>query len=104
MRLETIDCKNFAPYGTVLELTESSENPVFQIPVEVPDSPWRIAILKILPRELEQIECHPDSRESFEPVNGWTVLFAGSARMYQHCTLSYLTARFACIPGSGMAL
>jgi len=27
MRLEPIDCKNFAPYGTVLELTESSENP-----------------------------------------------------------------------------
>ena len=78
MNLETIGRDRFAPYGTVLELVPEAENPVFQIPVEVPDAPWRIAVLKVLPRALDRVECHPDSRESFEPVSGWTVLFAGS--------------------------
>lgn len=75
MKLAHIDRGSFAPYGTVLELTAEAENPVFQIPVEVSDAPWRIALLKILPRTLERLERHPDSRESFEPLSGWAVLF-----------------------------
>jgi len=75
MKLKTISSDSFAPFGTVLRLDPEGENPVFQIPVKVADAPWRIALLKILPHEIDRLERHPDSRESFEPVSGFTVLF-----------------------------
>ena len=77
MKLETITAANFAPFGTVLELDPAGENPVFQIPVRVSDAPWRLALLKILPREITQLERHCTSRESFEPLSGCAAMPRG---------------------------
>lgn len=75
MKLQTLTPERFKDFGTMLILDENDENPVFQIPVKVADAPWRIALLKILPKEIVRLERHSNSRESFEPMNGWTVLF-----------------------------
>lgn len=76
MKLEQINNETFSSFGTILALDAAGENPVFQIPVRVTNAPWRIAILKVLPQTITRLEAHPNSRESFEPVSGWAVLFA----------------------------
>lgn len=79
MKLQRLSNQNFALFGTILRLDPAGENPVFQIPVKVADAPWRIALLRILPHEISRLERHPDSRESFEPMSGWTILFTAPA-------------------------
>lgn len=74
MHFEHLDSSTFSPFGTLLALDINGENPVFQIPVETESSGWRIAILKVLPKTLDQLEAHPNSKESFEPMSGWAVL------------------------------
>lgn len=75
MELERIDNSVFSPFGTVLELKRDPEDPNFQIQLREPDAPWRIALLRVVPHRIEKIERHENSRESFEPTSGWSVLF-----------------------------
>jgi ureidoglycolate hydrolase len=75
VELERITKEAFAPFGTVLELERKPGSPNFQIQLREPDSPWRMALLRVPVHRIERIERHADSRESFEPVSGWCVLF-----------------------------
>lgn len=70
--IETIDPARFAPYGTVLEFTGADDR--FEILVTEPDSPWRLAVFRSCLRECAEMECHPASMESFEPMRGVGVL------------------------------
>lgn len=70
--IKTINSARFAPYGTVLEFTGADDR--FEILVTEPDSPWRLAVFRSCLRECAEMECHPSSMESFEPMRGVGVL------------------------------
>ena len=73
IQLENINTENFASFGDVLEFPpDMTAN--FHIIVREEKSPWRIALLRFDRHSVERIENHPESRESFEPLEGSTVL------------------------------
>lgn len=74
--IETIDPAGFAPYGTVLEFTGGDDR--FEVLVTEPDSPWRLAVFRSRLRSCTEMECHPASLESFEPMRGAGVLLVAA--------------------------
>lgn len=71
--IESITKENFEPYGTILEFPDSySEN--FYIVDTEEEAPWRIAVFRYSNKEIKVIENHPTSKESFEPLEGITIL------------------------------
>lgn len=74
--IETIDKAGFFPYGTVLEFTASSQPPRFEVLVTEAEQPWRLALFRVFNKACTQLERHPTSMESFEPLSGMGVLLA----------------------------
>lgn len=64
----------FGQYGEIISYNEG--NPAgFQIILSEPlATGWRIAVKKTTDRKLIELGRHPDSRESFEPVEGITLI------------------------------
>jgi ureidoglycolate hydrolase len=68
---------DFAPFGEILEFSLAEAG--FQVKVsEQSSSGWRIALLRTENKSIRDIKCHPDSRESFEPIQGIAVLVVAS--------------------------
>ena len=59
--------ESFAAYGTVLEFSGPRG---WEIAVREESPGWRIALLEFGAGPARRLECHPFSRESFEPVQG----------------------------------
>lgn len=72
-RLESIHKENFAKYGKVLEFSEKCTEP-FEIVITEEKEPWRLAVFRYRNKTVKRMECHPLSLESFEPLQGLTVL------------------------------
>ena len=72
--LENITIESFAPYGYVLEFTPEMTKD-FHVIVREEKDPWRLAILRFDRHNVESLENHPGSMESFEPLEGSSVLF-----------------------------
>lgn len=72
--LEYVTKEAFAPFGSVIEFPESAKEPFVIVDTEEKE-PWRIAVFRYVNRSVERLECHPYSKESFEPLKGLTVLF-----------------------------
>ena len=73
MKLRQINAESFAPYGKVIEFPEDIDER-FHVVYTEPDAPWRIAVLRVLEHSIEELEEHPTTAESFEPVSGVAVL------------------------------
>lgn len=73
IQLESVTEKLFAPFGTVLEFPADCKEQFYIVERES-ESPWRIAVLRFWNKTIKKIECHPSSKESFEPLKGATVL------------------------------
>lgn len=72
-RIKSITLEYFQPFGTILEFPENFEGN-FHI-VDTEDSqPWRVAVFRYSNKGIKVIERHPDSKETFEPLKGVTVL------------------------------
>jgi Ureidoglycolate hydrolase len=71
--IQYITQENFAAFGTVIEFPKHSEEQFLILETEEKE-PWRLAIFRYANREISVIECHPTSKESFEPLSGITVL------------------------------
>ena len=75
--IECITRENFAPFGDILEfppnIPRGGKND-FQILIEEKEAPWRIAVRRFNNRDISAVGCHPDSRETFEPLYGASVL------------------------------
>lgn len=71
--LQSIHRENFEKYGKVLEFTETCAEP-FEIIITEEKEPWRLAVYRYTDKTVKRMECHPYSLESFEPLNGLTVL------------------------------
>ncbi len=74
MKLLNVTDPAFLPYGKLVDFSPNPENELFEIVVEEPIKPWRIAMLKVVRKEATRLERHPNSMETFEPVKGVGVL------------------------------
>lgn len=71
--LQSVQRETFLPYGEVLEFPAGIEETFCIITTEEKE-PWRLAVFRYTNKEIQRMECHPKSRESFEPLHGLTVL------------------------------
>ena len=74
IKIENINIDTFAPFGHILEFTPEMNEP-FHIIVREEKDPWRIALLRFDWQCIKRLENHPQSMESFEPLEGVSVLF-----------------------------
>lgn len=72
-KLQSIHRETFARFGEVLEFPEGFAEPFCIITTERSE-PWRLAVFRYTNKEIQRMECHPASKESFEPLSGFTVL------------------------------
>lgn len=70
MMIKNITKESFKPYGTVIEFSEAPADPRFEVVVTECNHPWRLAVLRVVEREFDKLECHKMSLESFEPISG----------------------------------
>ena len=68
--IKNITKDGFKPYGTVIEFSANPEDPRFEVVLTEPNHPWRLAVLRVVEKEFDTLECHTMSLESFEPVSG----------------------------------
>lgn len=73
MKLETITAESFEKYGTVIEFPKDCTDIFYIVDTETIE-PWRIAVFRYSNKTIKKIEHHPTSKESFEPLEGVTVL------------------------------
>ena len=71
--LQYVQRETFLTYGEVLEFPAGIEETFCIITTEEKE-PWRLAVFRYTNKEIQRMECHPTSRESFEPLHGLTVL------------------------------
>lgn len=71
--IQNITSENFSKYGVVIDLTLRSADG-WEILVKVEQAGWRIAVLEFSRKSVKTLECHPSSRESFEPMSGTALL------------------------------
>lgn len=79
-RLESIHKETFSKYGKVLEFSENTAEP-FEIIITEEKEPWRLAVFRYENKSVKRMERHPASLESFEPLQGLTVLIVAE---YEH--------------------
>lgn len=72
--LKSINNKNFEKYGCVIEFSEHNQTEPFEIIITEERNPWRLAVFRYKNKTIKRLECHPDSLESFEPLEGLTLL------------------------------
>lgn len=71
--IESITREEFAPFGEVLEFPTDFED-TFYIVDRDESNPWRLAVFRYSNKTVSRMENHPTSKESFEPLQGITVL------------------------------
>ncbi|KYZ76547.1 hypothetical protein AXX12_08945 [Anaerosporomusa subterranea] len=66
--------EHFSRFGVIFRLNRSDPQP-FQVQVteETPVG-WRVAMMKVSARVIQKISCHPNTMETFEPVQGVCLL------------------------------
>ena len=72
-RLQSVHKENFAKYGRALEFSADCRES-FEIVITEEREPLRLAVFRYRNKSVKRLECHPTSLESFEPLNGMTVL------------------------------
>ncbi|MGN0333133.1 MAG: ureidoglycolate lyase [Lachnospiraceae bacterium] len=73
-RLKSIHKEEFEKFGKVLEFPEGNSDTPFEIVITEEKEPWRLAVFRYNNKTVKRMECHPTSLESFEPLQGLTVL------------------------------
>lgn len=79
--IKCITGEAFAPYGRVLEFSENPADPRFQVVATESGAGWRLAVFRVKERECDQLECHPLSMESFEPMQGTGLLIVAPCNL-----------------------
>lgn len=77
IQLQPITAQNFAPYGRVLEFTPEADER-FHVVITEEKEPWRLAVFRYRNHEIDTMEAHPTTLESFEPLSGITVLLVAA--------------------------
>ena len=84
IQLESVSVNAFKPFGTVLEFQPGDAGNFYIVDTE-PEKPWRVAVFRYSNKEIQKIECHPSSKESFEPLHGITVLLVAEHETPEDC-------------------
>ena len=84
IQLESVSVNAFKPFGTVLEFQPGDAGNFYIVDTE-PEQPWRVAVFRYSNKEIQKIECHPSSKESFEPLHGITVLLVAEHETPEDC-------------------
>ncbi len=71
--IKNISFDSFLKFGRVLDFNPD-DNTAFQVIIKESESPWRIGMLRVTEKECGELESHPYSMETFEPVSGSTLL------------------------------
>ncbi len=82
-RPRPVTAKAFKPYGWVIEWPGpvTGKKNLFRIVTrESARVGWRIAYLVVRDRQIDKLERHPRSKESFEPVKGKAVLYVSRGK------------------------
>ncbi|WP_100405823.1 ureidoglycolate lyase [Bacillus solitudinis] len=75
LTLKTITKESFAPFGDVIEVNRQSKETFQVILAEEDVAGWRIAVSNLSGRGIvKKLGSHPNTRESFEPMNGIAVI------------------------------
>ena len=82
--LESVSVTAFKPFGTVLEFLPGDTSNFYIADTE-PENPWRVAVFRYSNKEIQKIEWHPTSKESFEPLHGITVLLVAEHDTPEEC-------------------
>jgi ureidoglycolate hydrolase len=72
--IENITQESFERFGKIIEFSAFPADERFEVVVEEPAHPWRLAVFRVKIKEAGRMECHPDSMESFEPIEGTGLL------------------------------
>lgn len=70
--IKNITKDNFTKYGVILEHIKQSDG--YEPLVTVESRGWIWAVMTFRNKTIKEIECHPTSKESFEPVFGTTII------------------------------
>lgn len=75
--LNHLSANGFNPYGRLIEYhANTADN--FQVSVvEAGRVGWRIAMMKVVKQPIAKIACHPNTMETFEPVEGICGILVG---------------------------
>lgn len=71
--IKTITQESFKEYGTIIDFPEDFTEP-FYIAETEKDAPWRLAVYRYKNKTIKRLECHPTSKESFEPLKGTSII------------------------------
>jgi ureidoglycolate hydrolase len=74
-KIKYLNNESFKKYGNIIEFDNNGQESFQIILNEENLSGWRIAVSKITRQSIKMISRHPDSRETFEPVEGVTLLY-----------------------------
>ena len=99
MKLKQINAESFAPYGKVIEFPADMDER-FHVVYTEPDAPWRIAVLRVIEHSIEELEEHPTTAESFEPVSGVTVLLVAKPNEPENQAAFLLDKPVCLFPGT----
>jgi ureidoglycolate hydrolase len=78
LKIKTISKTSFKKYGTILEHTKKKSG--YEPLVKVKSNGWIWAALTIKKKYIDFIECHTNSRESFEPAFGTTIIVLAQSK------------------------
>jgi ureidoglycolate hydrolase len=77
--IKQLSKETFGKYGSMLDPEDKSK--VFTVVCGDKDAKgWRIGVVIIGPENVKQLEAHPESLETFEPVAGTSVLLVSETK------------------------
>lgn len=83
MKIETIRRDTFQDYGVIFAFPEDSRES-FYIVDQDEVSPWRTALFRFSDKKTAVLERHPNTKETFEPLQGTALLLAASGENPEH--------------------
>lgn len=73
--IQPINADTFARYGKVIEYEDKPGADLFQVRVDAAEpAGWRIAVMKVTAQSFSRLNCHPNTVEAFDPVQGVSLL------------------------------
>lgn len=82
LKINTLSKSSFKKYGKVMELAPDKKR--FHVLFgESGKTGWRVGYSRVRPEPLRQLEMHPDSLETFEPVKGTCLIIVAQEKTPQ---------------------